>query len=99
MTKTYNFKFEDEMYKLVFNNPEDKREPLIIDPSVMQFDTQYFYEYIFQDVNEKLVLNIENQMNEKSMDGVLYKKGLRIFKVIKELGEKITEEINKQCFS
>lgn len=98
MTKTYNFKFEDEKYKLVFNNPEIKKEPLIIDPNFMQFDTQYFYEYIFEDVNENLVLNIENLMDEKSMDGTMYKKGLRIFKVIKELGEKVTEEINKQCF-
>lgn len=98
MTKTYRFNYEEGNYVLIYSNPEEKGNPFLINENTMQFDTKHFYEYVFQDVKEKLDLKIVNKMDESKLDSKTYKKGLRVYKTIEELCNMITEEINVKCF-
>ena len=98
MTKTYKFNYNEGDYVLMYSNPNEKDNPFSISEDTMQFDTKHFYEYVFQDVKEKLDLKIVNEMDENVLDPKVYKKGLRVYKTIEELCDQITKEINKKCF-
>lgn len=99
MTKTYNFNFIDGEYLLVYSQPGKEGEPFSIDATLMEFNTIKFYEYVFQDMTERIDIKIVNQMNQDEMDSSAYKKGLRVLQTIEDLCEKISQGINEKCFS
>ena len=98
MTKNYKFNYADGNYTLTYSNPAEKRDAFCVNEETMQFDTKYFYEYVFKDVNEKIIIQIDNVMDENAMDKNTYKRGLRVYSTIDELCKQIVDGINTKCF-
>lgn len=99
MTKTYKFNYEQGKYTLMYSNPKARKEDAFtIDGDSMEFDTKKFYEYVFQDVKEKLDLKIINEMDESIVGDKIWKKGGRVYNIIQEMCEQIVQKMNEQCF-
>ncbi len=98
MTKKYELYYKDGNYILQYSNPNDPNDPFAINEDNMQFDVKKFYIYIFKDVNESIKIEIVNNISQNAEDLSIIKKGERIYNVIKELCEEITNKLNEECF-
>lgn len=99
MTKTYLFKYDEDNFILMDNQPEKEENKFLINVDTMEFDTTLFYELVFKDVTERINIQIINQLDEHELDKNLYKKGMRVYQTISDLCEKICMGINQECFS
>lgn len=98
MTKKYELHYKNGNYILQYSNPNDLNDPFAINEDNMQFNVKNFYMYIFKDVNELIKIEIENKISQNTEDLSIIKKGERIYSIIKELCEEITNRLNEECF-
>lgn len=97
MTRKYDFYYEQGKYVLKYNNPNATGEPFEISMDDMQFDTKWFYMYMFSDVKETINIVIENGLREAELDKEVFKKGERVYRVIEDLCREITNRLNAEC--
>lgn len=96
MKKTYNFTYEDGKYFFRYSRPDNQEEPLVIDGSKMELDTQKFYQLFFQNVDDSIELVFENLLDQTVADPKIIKRGNRIFNTVKDLYTEIHKEIIKR---
>lgn len=94
MKKTFNLSYEDKKYFLKNTNPNDNREPFMIDEETLEFDTNKFYTYVFSEVNGTCEIQI-------SCEGIDVSGGLhkRVYETIREICNGVIDEMNKMIFS
>lgn len=96
MKKTYKFTYEEGKFVFRYTRPENKEEPLVIDESKMELDTQIFYELFFQNVDDAMEIVFENSLDQTEIDSQVIKRGNRIFDTVKDLYSDIHHEIVKK---
>lgn len=96
MKKTYKFTYEEGKFVFRYTRPENKEEPLVIDESKMELDTQIFYELFFQNVDDAMEIVFENSLDQTEIDSQVIKRGNRIYDTVKDLYSDIHNEIVKK---
>lgn len=97
MKKTYKFTYEDGNFIFRYTRPDNKEEPLVIDSTKMELDTQKFYQLFFQDVDDAIEIVFESALDQTEIDSHIVKRGNRVFNTIKDLYSEIHNEIIKKC--
>lgn len=97
MKRVYKFTYEDGNFVFRYTRPDNKEEPLVIDGSKMELDTQKFYQLFFQDVDDAIEIVFENSLDQTGIDSQIIKRGNRIFCTINDLYSDIHKEIVKKC--
>lgn len=96
MKKTYKFTYEEGKFVFRYTRPDNKEEPLVIDESKMELNTQKFYELFFQNNDDEIEIVFENSLDQTGIDIQVIKRGNRIFDTVKDLYNDIHEEIVKK---
>lgn len=69
-----------------------------IDTASLKFDIKDYYKVFFEDVNEKIEIDITNNIADE--DGVeIGKVGQHIFSTVKEITDKICSKLNEEYFT
>lgn len=92
MKKTFEFSKDEEKYILKNTNPNENKEPFVIYKNTMQFETQKFYEYVFEDIEDVTEICVVNSVD------VSDKEAERTCKTISEISNGVMEMMNKKCF-
>lgn len=98
MIKMYNFDYKEDKFVLGYTRPDVEEKKFEICVEKMELDTKGFYEFMFQDINDIIEIKINNVMDEKKIESNLYRKGMRVYRVLEELCTEIANRINKECF-
>lgn len=96
MKKTYKFTYEEGKFVFRYTRPDNKEDPLVIDESKMELDTQKFYELFFQNMEDDMEIVFENSLEQTENDSRVIKRGNRIFDTVKDLYSDIHKEIVKK---
>lgn len=59
MKRIYSLTYEEGKFILKNTNPNEKKEPFVINEADMEFDTFKFYEYVFSDIEEGTEIEIK----------------------------------------
>ena len=89
MKKTFDFYETDKEYVLKSTNPNIKKEPFKIEKENMEFNTKEFYNYVFEDVDNIIEIEIVN-MTETCGD----KYARLTYQTIQEICEGVSEKLN-----
>lgn len=89
MKKTFKFRETDIEYILENTNPNVKGEPFKIQKKTMEFNTNEFYYYVFNDVNNIVEIEIINQTKDT---GDKYAR--LTYQTISEICEGVAKKLN-----
>lgn len=92
MKRTFDLVENEEQYILRNTNPNEKKEPFLIDKTELKFDSRKFYMYVFDDIEEDTELELNNMLNSED------KAGKRIYDVINDVLQSVMDNMKQKVF-
>lgn len=96
MKKRFEFYIEDNNYILKNTNPNEKKSPFVIEKETLEFNSEKFYNYVFQDISEQMDIEVVNLLDENSLPKTEYKDAKRIYDSIEQICREVMEQMNKK---
>lgn len=96
MKKEFRLKHNDGKYEFMETGKPGIN--FVVESTSLKFDIKAYYSVFFENVNEKIEIDIVNDISAK--DGTeIGKVGHHIFSTIKEITDKICTKLNEEYFS
>lgn len=96
MKKEFRLKHNSGKYE--FTETAKPGTNFVVDSASLKFDIKDYYSVFFEDVNEKIKIDIVNDISAK--DGTeIGKVGHHVFTTVKEITDKICTKLNEEYFS
>jgi hypothetical protein len=96
MKREFRLTYSDGQYK--FKETTALGKDFAIDGSSLKFEIKDYYSAFFEDVNEKIEINMINDISGKSA-GDNKKTGDHIFKTVKDITDKTCAKLNEEYFA